>query len=594
MLMLVALVATTGMLVLLFGERSYAGLIYPNVKVRGHHIGITTPASAHDSLQQRYHAFLANPVEIVYADRVWHPTAADLGLTIAFDEAVEQAVYLGRTNTRQENVRTVLAVWQAGVELPMRVTIDQQQLQRYLLAVTQQVNAPPRNADVRLNGAVVDVTTEAFGVQVLVDQTLLDVTAALQSLERQQVALRTRTLVPTIRNEHVTAIAAEARALLAQPLIARVPEAEAYLCTSAGACTWLWTPHQIARWVTLARSPSSSGVPTFELQIDRAAMKRELVPVAETLYHAGGLPRVDWNGGNPVIIQEGTNGRGLDAALTVERMYDALLAQAGDAPREIELPTTTLPPPVIQSNLASLGITDLIGVGVSSFQASQAYRITNIQAGAQRMHGILLAPGDVFSFNNNLGAVDASNGFVQGAAIVQNRTQMEWGGGLCQVSTTVFRAAFWTGLEIVERHEHTFRIGWYEELGEPPGLDATIFTGVTDLRFRNDTGGYVLLQSYVDLNRQQLTVAVYGDPRYKREVQMGYQILGRTAAPWRPVYVDDPTRPRGYFKQTDWARPGLTVEVYRTVSQQGQVLYQDVFPSVFEPWPNIYVRGIGR
>jgi vancomycin resistance protein YoaR len=208
------------------------------------------------------------------------------------------------------------------------------------------------------------------------------------------------------------------------------------------------------------------------------------------------------------------------------------------------------------------------------------------------MHGILIPPGAHFSFNTHLGPVTSGNGFVQGMAIVQNRTQREWGGGLCQVSTTMFRAAFWAGLPITERHEHTFRISWYEELGEPPGLDAAIFTGVNDLSFRNDTGGWLLTQASVDEQRQRLTIVLYGSAP-PREVDVSHQVLERTPPIDEPVYVDDPSLPRGTTRQTDWAQPGMHVQVYRTVTEGGQVVRQDTFDSIFEPWPDIYLRGTG-
>ncbi|MEI7772787.1 MAG: VanW family protein, partial [Chloroflexales bacterium] len=181
-------------------------------------------------------------------------------------------------------------------------------------------------------------------------------------------------------------------------------------------------------------------------------------------------------------------------------------------------------------------------------------------------------------------------GFVEGYAIIQNRTQKEWGGGLCQVSTTVFRAAFWGGLPISERHEHSFRIGWYEELGEPPGLDAAIFTGAQDMRFSNDTGGWLLMQSAVDLQRQQLSIAIYGAPT-GRSVAMGYTILERTPAPTAPVYVDDPAEPAGSLRKSDTARGGLRVDVYRAVRLGDRLLSRDTFATTFKPWPDIFVRG---
>ncbi|NJP07280.1 MAG: hypothetical protein HC837_17505 [Chloroflexaceae bacterium] len=249
-------------------------------------------------------------------------------------------------------------------------------------------------------------------------------------------------------------------------------------------------------------------------------------------------------------------------------------------------------PPVHEGNLASLGITGPVGVGMSSFAGSAPYRITNIEAGARRLHGILIPNGSEFSFNQHLGEVDASGGFVKGWAIIQDRTQEEWGGGLCQVSTSMFRAAFWGGLPITERHEHRYRIPWYEALGEPPGLDAAIYTGWYDIRFVNDTGGWLLVQTWVDLNRQRLYISLFGPPS-ARNVTMSHEILATTPAPPEPKYVDDPTLPAGTVRQTDWAQGGLTVNLYRSIYEGDQLLRQDTFPTTFEPWPTVYVRGTG-
>jgi vancomycin resistance protein YoaR len=580
---LLVLVGIGSILVLLMGERAYVGRIYPNITVRGVDVGSANTAAAHHTLNQAHADFLQQPIELVYGDQVWRPTAADLGIRLEIDDALQRALMLGRAETRLESLRTVAAIWDRGVDVPLRVTIDQQTMQRYLLRVAQEVEQQPQNADLHLKNAEVVLTPEEAGTQVLIDATLNDVTVALQSLEPQHVALRTRSLTPVTRDSDIAPIAAELRSMLEEPIVAY---SNAEVC--AVPCRWEWSPEQVARWIMLRRD-MRDGETKLSLHVDQAALQRELVPIASVLHQDGDLPRVNWNGGAPVIFRAGTTGSGLDAATARTRLEAAVTTEG---PRSFELPLTELPPPVIDTNLASLNINTLIGSGVSSFRNSQQYRITNIQAGARQLHGILVPPGETFSFNNNLGAVDSSNGFVQGAAIVNNRTQLEWGGGLCQVSTTMFRAAFWSGLPIAERHEHRFRIGWYEELGEPPGLDAAIFTGVSDLRFVNDTGGWVLIQTYVDLSRQQITIALYGGP-VQRQVSISHRVLERTPAPRRPLYLNDPTLPRGSFKQTDWARPGMHVQVYRTVQANGQTIRQDTFDTVFEPWPNIYVRGTG-
>ncbi len=575
LVVLVALTGTLAVLGVLLGERQVAGRIYPNISVRGLDLSTYGPQTAQLALQRRYNAFLTEPVEITFGDQRWNPTAEELGIRLDFDRALAEALAAGRHGDRVEKVRTVGAIWERGVDIPLHASIDEAAIQRYVLRVAAQLEQAPRNADIALVGTQVAIAPDHDGIQVLVDETVRDIVASLQSLSPQQVTLRTRTLAPRIRASAFDQIASEIQTLFAGPVV-----------MTTGKQQWTWTPEQIAQWVRLRRDTGPDGLPQVSVVVNQEPIRNELAPIATELRQQGKLPRVDWNDGQLRIIEPGTADYGLNGALALTRFNQALRGTT----RSFEAPFVELPPAVDATNLASLGITGPIASGVSSFKASQAYRITNIRAGARQMNGILIPPGGTFSFNDNLGAVDASNGFVQGSAIVDNRTQKEWGGGLCQVSTTVFRAAFWGGLPIVERHEHAFRIGWYEELGEAPGLDAAIFTPYNDMRFTNDTGSWILVQSYVDLQRQRLTVTLYGKPT-GREVAMDYRVLGTTPAPSKAVYVNDPTLPRGTLKKTDFARPGLKVEVYRTVRVNGAVFSNDTFPTEFKPWPNIFVRG---
>lgn len=583
LLVLATIVAAGGTLALLLSERDYTHRIYPNISVRGVPVGNLSQGAARAAIERHYAEFLARPITLRYGEQDWQPRAADLGLELAIDEALAQALAIGRGDTRLDNLRIVSAAWEQGVDLPLGLAIDQVQMQRYLQRVAAAVELSPLDADVRLDGPQVVVTPERWGTQVLVDETLAEITAAVQDLTPQPVALRTRALAPRFGDADVAPIAAELQTLLSGPVVL-----ESRRAGCADGCRWELRPAQIAGWISLRRTQSVDGTPAIGITLDQSAIRSVLLPIAQAMRQEGGLPLVDWNGGQLTITTPGTSGSGLDADQALAQINGALY---GDQ-RLVELPVAALPPPVTESNLASLGIVTPVGVGVSSFANSADYRITNIGAGARQMHGHLLPPGASFSFNEHLGPVTAERGFVEGLAIIDNRTQKEWGGGLCQVSTTVFRAAFFGGLPITERHEHSFRIGWYEELGEPPGLDAAIFTGVQDMRFVNDTGGWLLIQSSVDLQRQRLTITLYGAPS-SRVVDYTYQVLERTPAPTEPVYVDDPELPAGTQRKTDTARGGLKVEVYRSVYENGYLLFEETFPTTFKPWPDIYVRGTG-
>jgi vancomycin resistance protein YoaR len=161
--------------------------------------------------------------------------------------------------------------------------------------------------------------------------------------------------------------------------------------------------------------------------------------------------------------------------------------------KNIELLVATRPPQITTDNIDTLGLTSLLGRGVSNFSGSPNNRIHNIQVGAARFNGALLKAGEEFSFNSILGEVGPQEGYLPELVIRQNKTVPEYGGGLCQVSTTVFRAAINSGLKITERYPHAFPVKYYN----PQGFDATIYPPHPDLRFVNDTPNNLLIQSRV-------------------------------------------------------------------------------------------------
>jgi len=331
------------------------------------------------------------------------------------------------------------------------------------------------------------------------------------------------------------------------------------------------------------------------IQVHSERLTRAVEGLAQVIDSGTAEPRLRFSDGGLRIVAEGQAGRRLRQADAVTAIAE-LLMQPSLITRTLVLPVEQIEPQITAETLDSLGIVELVAEGRSSFAGSAPYRITNIRAGAARMNGVLIAPGEEFSFNRQLGEVNAENGFVEGYAIIGNRTQLEWGGGVCQVSTTVFRAAFWAGLPITERHAHSFHISWYDRFGLGPngdgqGLDAAIFTGVQDLKFVNDTGHWLLMQTSIDEQAQVLVVQLYGT-RPQRKVRIeGPIIANEVRAPSEPVYIDDPSLPRGTLRQTDVARGGRDISIYRIVTDTNGQERRELFFTRFRPWPNIFVRG---
>ena len=255
----------------------------------------------------------------------------------------------------------------------------------------------------------------------------------------------------------------------------------------------------------------------------------------------------------------------------------------------IPIPVKTLQPSLTTDKVNKMGINQLIGTGTSLFQHSIDTRIYNVNLAATRVNGVLVKPGDVFSFDQSVGDVSSLTGYKQAYVIENGKTVLGDGGGVCQVSTTLFRAALNAGLPIIERHAHAYRVGYYEE-DSPPGIDATVYVPTVDLKFKNDTGHYILIQSIVNLTTLRLTFMIYGT-NDGRVVNMTTPVVTNVSPAPHDKYEDDPTLPIGTIKQVDFAAGGADASFSRTVTRNGVVLDQDTFTSHYQPWQAVYLRG---
>lgn len=234
---------------------------------------------------------------------------------------------------------------------------------------------------------------------------------------------------------------------------------------------------------------------------------------------------------------------------------------------------------------ASKGITAHLGTGSTNYQGSSPERITNIHIGAKRFKERLVGDG-VVSFNKIVGPISKRAGFVTGLVIAGDQTADGIGGGICQVSTTVFRTLYVAGLPLLERRPHSYQVFYYK----PQGLDATIYQPSLDLKFRNNTGAPLWFQSDWDDEAANLTVHVFGKPRpYVVQIE-GPKVLKETAPP-PDRFVKDRKLAKGQRKQIDWAAKGAEIEVVRKLLKDGKVVAKDVLRSSYRPWPNIYLIG---
>jgi len=257
---------------------------------------------------------------------------------------------------------------------------------------------------------------------------------------------------------------------------------------------------------------------------------------------------------------------------------------------KLSLSYESVEPKIKNSDVNNLGIKELLGSGTSTFKHSSTTRNINIAKGSSIVNRILVAPGDTFSFVKSLGEVTLEAGYKQAYIIRQGKTELDVGGGICQVSTTLFRAMLNSGLDIIERKNHAYRVSYYEE-DSKPGFDATVFIPSPDLKFLNDTNHYVLIQSIIDMESRRLTYEIYGTSDGRKVSITNYRQWDSTPAP-PDVWIDDPTLPVGKTIQDEHAIRGLKTAFDWTVtSKDGNILHQKTFQSNFVPWAAVYRRG---
>jgi len=316
----------------------------------------------------------------------------------------------------------------------------------------------------------------------------------------------------------------------------------------------------------------------------------------QTLVEDINIPAQDalfrFSGGKVLAFKPSKTGRAVNEKELLSKIESSMkdIATGNTPVTTIAIPVETTFPASSTTDVNTFGIKERIGTGYSQFNGSIPGRIHNVALAAAKLNGVLVKPGETFSFNQTVGDISAATGY-QSAYIIKNgRTVMGDGGGVCQVSTTLFRAALNAGLPIVERHEHSYRVHYYEEGGFKAGLDATVFDPTDDLKIKNDTPAYILIQTATDINNFTLTFELYGTSDGRKAEILNHQVWGASPPP-SDLYQDDPTLPKGVVKQVDFAAWGAKASFLYKVVKNGETITDQTFHSNYRPWQAVFLRG---
>jgi vancomycin resistance protein YoaR len=547
--------------------------IYSGVTVAGIPVGGLTRAVAQARLQAELgsasgaqaDAVALPPVSLTWGERTWTLDPMQLHAQPDLAAAVNDAYLVGRTGRPGDRLAHQLAAFVGQESITPDLAYDDALLAEAVAGVAASLNREARPA--RQIGAIQTAAQSAVTVdEAATRAALVQALAAAPAGRPLQVHVIATESAPPAADPAQPAPAVELVPAVAEPLL---------LSSAAYGLEFAIDP------ATLSGMVASAPPLTF----DQDKLRAWLEDIAAEVDLPARDARLRFNPatGGVMVIQESLPGRRLD----VEATMNAISAGAASGSTRAELAVAEVAPAVDANRVAEMGIRELVASGSTYFAGSSADRIRNIEVAAEKFDGVVVPPGEVFSFNRYVEDVSAANGFEDALVIWGDRTAVGIGGGVCQVSTTVFRAAYLGGFPIVERYNHGYVVDWYGE----PGLDATIFTPSVDFKFRNDTSAYLLIEPVVDAANGVMTFNFYGT-RPDRQVTVSDPKISDVIEPPAPLYERDESLAAGSQKQVDWAKQGMNVVVERTIVQDGTTR-TDTLNSKYQPWRAVYLVGPG-
>lgn len=560
--------------------------IYTGVMLWGNDLSAMTQAEAVEAVEAAFP--YPNEKAIVLVDgktnQEWIFTPAELGLSFDAAQTVEQAYGIGRENDGLfGRLGDQFETWYYGRQIAPVVVFDEGKLNAAINALAGEINRSPADAALNFSGNSVSYEPARVGRTLDTADTRSRLITPITNLSQVRMQLLIHETQPQI---HDTSQAAEQiEQIISGPLTLYMQEP----LEDVDLERIVISEDQLAEWIRIQQTTVESGRVETQAFLDENAIRAWLEPYDTLVRRRPVNARFYFDDFTRelVLVEPHVNGRSLDMEATIAAIGRQALQPNRSTPFIFKDVV-----PVVHAGATSeeLGITELVSESTTWFFGSTDERKHNISRSASNFYGIVVAPGEEFSFNHFLGDVSLEEGYETGLIIVGGRTIEGVGGGVCQVSTTVFQAAFWAGFPIVERWAHGYQVPYYND-GEGTGMDATVFSPVVDFRFINDTPYYLLIENYYNEANSSLTFKMYSTSLGRQVVKEG-PFIENVVPPKPDVWEYNEELEPGEIKQVDWAVEGADVTVGRTVyNASGDLLRQDTFISYYIPWQNIYEYG---
>jgi len=567
----------------------YDGRVFPGIYLGWINLSGQTPTDAAELLKEEYTYPDQGKITLQYDDLSWEVSPTEIGLFFSPNYNAELAFQTGREGGITKRITAQIQVLRHGIILDPQFVLDEKTGTEYLEGIAAEVNQPVIEASLKLEGLEVLVQPGQIGREMDIPASLDVIALQMRTLQDGSIPLIVYETYPDILD--VSAQAETAREILSQPLVLKIPDA-----AENDPGPWSLSPPQLVEMMIIERISTHDG-DYYRITLDPEQLREYLEKKEKKINREPQNARMSFDDDTRklVLIEKEIIGLALDIDQTIVGIEE----QLATGNHEIALVIEKTRPDVTEMNTAEeLGISELVSAETTYFYGSDSSRINNIATAAAKFHGVFIAPGETFSMAEQLGDISLDTGYSEAWIIFGDRTIKGVGGGVCQVSTTLFRTVFFGGFPVVERYQHSYRVLYYEQrpngTNNPKlaGLDATVYVPLVDFKFTNDTEYWMLMETYVNKAQRWLTWKFYSTSD-GRTVNWSTTGLKKKTDPPDPIYEENPELAKGVVKQVDWAVEGATVTVTRDVYRDGQKLWHDIFKTKYQPWAAVCQYGPG-
>lgn len=575
-------------------DYAYKDSVYPGVYVGKINLGGKQVAEAKNIIDEEIKKISTNGLSFFYGQEksVIFPITLSPDGSVAYDlvvfnseKTVKNAYGFGRQHNFFLNLKEKFFGLIFQHPITQEFTLNEEMIKKTLMNGFFSLETPAKNAELFYVASAnssstkegYEIIPEQFGRTVNYDQGLGALKINIANLSNAPITLNEEKNSPNILAKDCLNIEKRAEEMLAIAPFTIINEKKKWIIEKEDMAGWLRLE------LNIAANSSSTAADKVIVALNPEVVKNYLnEKLGPSINKKATDAKFQMTNGKLVSFQTQSDGREIDLEASFQKINSEIFL---NNKKEVELAVKEIKSDIGLAEVNNLGLNEIIGTGESNFAGSPKNRRHNIKIGANAVNGTLIKPDEEFSLLKVLGTIDGSTGYLTELVIKDNKTTPEFGGGLCQIGTTAFRAALATGLPITQRRNHSYRVVYYE----PAGTDATIYDPWPDFRFINDTGNYILIQSRIV--GDNLYFDVWGT-KDGREIKKTKPTVYNIVKPAPGKIIETLSLKPGEKKCTERAHNGADAYFdYKVAYSNGEVK-EERFSSHYVPWQEVCLLGV--